>query len=109
MPRVLLVGGPCDGQRKNISADAFALGETTCKGETYVYDGVTRPPSQLPHFTFRKGAPPPGGTGGGTPATYAPVFYRSWADLEEAVNRRLPTALHRITVSQVRVLQTLAH
>lgn len=108
--RARLVGGPCDGQIKTLTQAEWDAGETSCKGETYVFDGIKPRSGRLAHFTFRAGAPPPPPTGGGSSgASVAPNVYRAWSDVERSVNRRLPTALHRIGISQRRLLQALAH
>ena len=89
---VRLINGPCSGQRKTLTPDEFAAGETTCKGAVYVYDGVTRPSGQLPHFTYRPGAPPPPSTGGNLTA---PRAHGGWQDLRRSINHKLPRSLNR--------------
>ena len=91
--RVLLVGGPCDGQTKTISDSDWNNGETTCKGAVYVFDGVNRLPHHLDHFTYRPGAPqPPPGPG----EVRAPHALNAWADLRGVMNRELPTTLRQV-------------
>jgi hypothetical protein len=91
--QVRLIRGPCAGQVKTLTPAAFAAGETSCKGATYIYDGVTRPKGQLPHFTYRKGAPPPPPTGGGVNAPHA---LGGWNAIRRVMNSQFPHAVHRM-------------
>ncbi len=83
---VRLVGGPCGGTTKTIPQAEWDSGETSCKGATYVFDGIIRPSGQLPHFTFRAGAPPP-------PSSSDAQGLKGWKDLRRTINR---TMLHTL-------------
>jgi hypothetical protein len=99
--RVRLINGPCGGQVKTITQAEWDNGETTCKGAVYVYDGVIRPAPQLPHFTYRPGAPPPV-TDANTQAL------KGWRDLRRSFNKHMPRALNeseRLRHSALRALQ----
>lgn len=51
-----------------------------------------------------------GSSGSGGPSSVASTsVYKSWGDLQTSVNRRMPTAVQRVSVSQRRLLQTLIH
>lgn len=104
--RVRLIRGPCAGQTKTITQAEWDAGETTCKGAVYVFDGIIRPSGQLPHFTFRPGAPPPPPTGG-SGAGVAPQAHQGWGGLRKAVNQGLPTALRAINRNQRAALREL--
>lgn len=98
--QVLLVGGPCDQKVKKLTADEFALGETSCSGETYIYDGVTRPAGSLPHFVYRPGSPQPN--------VAAPKAHKGWKAMRTSFNTKMPAALHsshRTTAAALRTLQ----
>lgn len=104
---VALVGGPCDGETVRISDATLASGHLTCKGATYTR---LRQVQTGGHITFGSNAPTPAPGGSpSAPSIFQSNVYRSWGDIERSVNRGLPTALHRITVSQTRLLQALAH
>jgi hypothetical protein len=107
--RVRLIQGPCAGTTKRLSQAEWDAGETTCKGEVYVFDGVKRPSGQLPHFTFRPGVPA-GPTGdGGTGAGVAPQAHQGWSGLRQSINQELPAALRRANRYQQAALRELAH
>lgn len=63
------------------------------------------------HLENEFGVTPGGGGigGGGNFTPTATNVYKSWGDIQTSINRNLPTALHRITVSQTALLRTLAH
>jgi hypothetical protein len=92
--RVRLIGGPCGGTTKTLTQAEWESGETTCKGAVYVYDGITRPAGQLPHLTYRPGAPPPPPSGG---AGYAPHTTKAWGELQKQVNRTMPSTLRTVS------------
>jgi hypothetical protein len=105
---VRLIRGPCGGTTKTLTQAEFENGQTTCKGATYVYDGVTRPSGQLPHFTYRAGAPPPPPPVGGGSAGTASHAHKGWADIQKSVNRNLPTAISRAGAYNRAALRALA-
>lgn len=98
--QVLLVGGPCDQQVKKLSPDAFALGETSCGGETYIYDGITRPTGSLPHFVYRPGSP--------SPDVKAPKAHKGWQSMRTTFNSKMPAALHSSHRTTAAALRSLA-
>lgn len=109
MASVYLQGGPCNGRTVPLTPAEADAGELYCGGDVYKnpYTGQRR--RGLLVFTDAGKIPNVGGGGGGTFNVYQSNVWKSWSDIERSVNRNLPTALHKITVTQTRILQALAH
>ena len=91
--QVRLVNGPCDQQIKAVTQAEWDLGETTCRGAVYVWDGLAVHKDGVRWFLFAPKAPPPPGSGANL---YAPRATKGWGAIQKAVNRGLPTALRKM-------------
>lgn len=86
------IGGPCDG--RTAPNDGMAI--HTCGGATYMVGQ---------NFNYHVTDEAAGAVGTGALGTHAP---RSWAHLQRAVNRKLPTALRRAQIIRRATLHTMA-
>lgn len=104
---VALVGGPCDGQEKTIDDATLQAGHLTCGGRLYTRTDAIHVGDLITFAT--SDAIAKATSGAGPNAIFQSNVYKSWGDIQRSANRNLPTALHRIQVSQTLLLQALTH
>jgi hypothetical protein len=92
---VSLVGGPCDGQNRNLTAKQLATGQLTCKGTVYVRSDAF--PAEE-NIVFATADAIKGATGSKAPAHVT----QAWTRLMRALGHSGPRAHHRIRKATVR-------
>jgi hypothetical protein len=104
-----LQGGPCAGRLHTITAAESDTGEIVCNGGLYKNAELKNRRRGGIVFKYAGAAASAGTTAGKGSGAYAPNVTRAWSHIEKSVNRRLPTAQHRIDYAMRRTLQHLSH
>lgn len=95
--RTDFVGGPCDGQTKQVPVSQLTTGAVECGTATYVVQGVS--PTHY-RATFE---PDTRNLGPGGPEVVAPQFDRAWSQLMHTLAFYVPAQLTRQRVALQRI------
>lgn len=104
---VALVGGPCDGETRNITDKTLKAGKLTCRGTEYDRTNVIHVGDLIVFATKDAIIAAQGGVSPG--AGSAPQALSGWSDLRRSVNQTIPSAVRQMRAAQDAALRELRH